>query len=109
MRGRETSICEMYFSQLPLAHPELRDLARNLGMCPDWELNQQPFSFQASTQSTEPHHPGLQRILMERKQWFQLDSNDYFININTHFVVRVFDNFSNSLKNFFVLSPFCFL
>ena len=38
-------------------HPT-RDLAHNPGMCPDWESNQQPFSSQASTQSTEPHQPG---------------------------------------------------
>ena len=25
--------------------------------CPDWELNQQPFSSQAGTESTEPHQP----------------------------------------------------
>ena len=35
------------------------DLACNPGMCPDWELNQQPFGLQASTQSTEPHQPGI--------------------------------------------------
>ena len=35
------------------------DLARNPGMCPDWELNQQPFGSQARVQSTEPHQPGL--------------------------------------------------
>ena len=34
-------------------------LACNPGMCPDWELNQQPFGSQASTQSTEQHQPGL--------------------------------------------------
>ena len=28
-------------------------LARNTGMCPDWELNRQPFGSQASAQSTE--------------------------------------------------------
>ena len=31
------------------------DLARNPGMCPDWESNLRPFGLQASTQSTEPH------------------------------------------------------
>ena len=36
-----------------------RDLARNPGMCPDWELNWQSFGSQASTQSTEPHQPGI--------------------------------------------------
>ena len=39
--------------------PPTGDLACNPGMCPDWELNQQPFGSQASTQSTEPHQPGL--------------------------------------------------
>ena len=34
-------------------------LAHNPGMCPDWESNQQPFGLKASTQSTEPHKPGL--------------------------------------------------
>ena len=34
------------------------DLAHNSGMCPDWELSQQPLSSQAGTQSTEPHQPG---------------------------------------------------
>ena len=35
------------------------DLASNPGMCPEQELNQQPFDLQAGTQSTEPHQPGL--------------------------------------------------
>ena len=34
------------------------DLACNPGLCPDQELNQQPFGSQARTQSTEPHQPG---------------------------------------------------
>ena len=38
--------------------PHTGDLASNPGMCPDWELNQQPFGSQASAQSTEPHQPG---------------------------------------------------
>ena len=44
-----------------LAAPRRRsdeDRTRNPGMCPDWELNCQPFSSQADTQSTEPHQPG---------------------------------------------------
>ena len=36
------------------------DLARNPGMCPDWESNQLPFASQAGTQSTEPHQPKLE-------------------------------------------------
>ena len=43
---------------LPLM-PPTGDLACNLGMCPDWELSQQPFGLQDGTQSTEPHQPGL--------------------------------------------------
>ena len=39
--------------------PPTGDLACNPGMSPDWESNRQPFSSQASTQSTEPHQPGL--------------------------------------------------
>ena len=34
------------------------DLVCNPGMCPDWELNQQPFGPQAGAQSTKPHQPG---------------------------------------------------
>ena len=37
--------------------PPVEDLVLNPGMCPDWELNQQPFGLQAGTQSTEPHQP----------------------------------------------------
>ena len=39
--------------------PPTGDLAHNPGVCPDWELNQQPFGSQARAQSTEPHQPGL--------------------------------------------------
>ena len=39
--------------------PPTGDLTHNPGMCPDWELNQQPSGSQAGTQSTEPHQPGL--------------------------------------------------
>ena len=39
--------------------PPTGDLAHKPGMCPDGELNQQPFGSQAGTQYTEPHQPGL--------------------------------------------------
>ena len=39
--------------------PPAWGLARNPGMCPDWESNQQPFGSQAGAQSSEPHEPGL--------------------------------------------------
>ena len=35
------------------------DLASNPGMCPGWELNQQPFGLQAGAQSADPHQTGL--------------------------------------------------
>ena len=38
--------------------PPTGDLARNQGMCPDWDPNRQPFGLQARTQSPEPHQPG---------------------------------------------------
>ena len=39
--------------------PLTGDLARSLGMCSNWDSNQQPFDVQASIQSTKPHQPGL--------------------------------------------------
>ena len=44
---------------LPLMHATPPNLACYPSMCPDWELNQQPFGSQASAQSTELHQPGL--------------------------------------------------
>ena len=40
-------------------YPGWGELAGNPGMCPDWELDRQPFGLQAHTQPTELHHPGL--------------------------------------------------
>ena len=45
--------------RLSLTAPPTGDLACNPGMCRDWESSQRPFGFQAGTQSTEPHQPGL--------------------------------------------------
>ena len=44
--------------------PDTGDLAHNPGMCHDWESNQQPFGSQAGVQSTEPHEPGREKILL---------------------------------------------
>ena len=52
--------------RLPLAHPQLGELAHNPVMCPDWESNQQPFSPHVSAQSTEPHKPKQQGLFV----WF---------------------------------------
>ena len=47
--------------------PPTRDLAHNLGMHLDWELNPGPFGSQASTQSTEPHQPGPMFLSLKKK------------------------------------------
>ena len=55
--ARETSIgC--------LLHAPRVDLALNLGMYPDWELNRWHFASQAGSQSAEPHQPELSIFLM---------------------------------------------
>ena len=38
--------------------PPTGDLAHTPSMCPDWEVNPQPFVLQAHAQSTELHQPG---------------------------------------------------
>ena len=45
------------------------DLARNPGMCPDWESNWRPFGSQASIQSTEPHQPGHHGQMFWYNSW----------------------------------------
>ena len=55
----ETSVCGC------LLCAPTGDLAGNPDMCPDWELNQRPFSLQAGAQSTEPHQPGLERLVLK--------------------------------------------
>ena len=57
-RGREVERGEKLQRVVASPVPTTRDLARNPGMCPDWELNQRPFGLQAGTQSAEPHQPG---------------------------------------------------
>ena len=48
-------------------------------MSPDWELNQQPFGSQASTQPTKPNQPGVViEILLTI--FPMLDPDDYFYN-----------------------------
>ena len=58
-RGRETSMCGC------LSHVPHRGPSQQPSMCAEWESNQQLFGSQASTQSTDPHQPGLyHRLLM---------------------------------------------
>ena len=52
-RGRETTMCGC------LSSTPCGDLARNSGMCPDWESNWPPFDSWAGAQSTESCQPGL--------------------------------------------------
>ena len=51
---------------LPLPCPPLGDLACNPGLCPDRELNQQPFGSQAGAQSTDTPARAI------RKHFFKL-------------------------------------
>ena len=44
--------------------PPTGDMAHNLGMCPDWESNWQPFGLQAHTQSSELHQPRLGHFIL---------------------------------------------
>ena len=57
-RERNIDVQETYQS-VASCMPPSGDLACNPGTCPDWESKQQPFSLQASAQSTEPHQPQL--------------------------------------------------
>ena len=60
--------------------PPTGDLACNPGMYPDWESNRRPCSSQDSTQSTEPHQPGLILSLycwiLKVMNWFSIMSGD---------------------------------
>ena len=51
-RERNIDVWELHGSVASRV-PPAGDLACSPGMCPDWELNQQPSGLQASTQSTE--------------------------------------------------------
>ena len=53
-RGRETLVCGCL---LPQGDPAPQACAL------DWELNQQPFGYQTSTKSTEPHQPGHEALM----------------------------------------------
>ena len=57
--GREKETGEKHQCVVASHTAPAEDLARNPGMCPDWESNWRPFGSQASTRSTEPHQPGL--------------------------------------------------
>ena len=51
------------------------DWTRNPGVCPDWEVNRQTFSFEGNTQPTEPHWLGQSSYL------FTKNNLRYFLDI----------------------------
>ena len=61
-RERNINVREIHGS-VASSTPPTGDLACNPDTYPNWELNWQPFSSQASVQSTEPHQPGLNLFL----------------------------------------------
>ena len=75
-RGREGEKHRCVRDQLSLMPPS-GDLARNPGMCPDWESNQRPVSVQAGTQSIEPHQPGHLRGYFNHVQLTHLLQEDH--------------------------------
>ena len=52
--------------------PPTRGLDCNPGMCPDWELNWQPFGSQAHAQSAELHQPGPYVFILKSKSTQEL-------------------------------------
>ena len=72
---------------LPFTHPHpyTRDLAHTPGMCPDWELNPQPFGSQAHAQSTEPPQLGQvffhNTIVQSHNQNIKIDTGKVFVQV----------------------------
>ena len=66
-----------------LAPPPTGDLACNPGMCPDWELNQWLLGLETSTQSTEPHQPGLMQFqfLKNYLEYFFYEAHTWFLEL----------------------------
>ena len=59
--------------------PPTGDLVCNPGIWPDWELNPGPFGLHASTQSTEPHQPGLKLLFFQASPVSLVTTTDYYI------------------------------
>ena len=62
-RGRKTPMCGC------LSRAPTGDLACHPAMCPDWELNQRPLASRASIQSTEPHQPGQEFLIVHLRRY----------------------------------------
>ena len=63
-KGRDKSVGCLLLTSNCL--PPIENLARNLGLYPDWELNQWPFGWRHEAQPTEPHQSGLNYILIKQ-------------------------------------------
>ena len=74
--------------------PPTGDLACNPGMCPDWELTRLSFGSQAATQSTEPHQPGPNSILMD---WSSFCLMDMFCSLQLYLCFFFFSSFLRAL------------
>ena len=62
-RERNIDVQEKYWFVASCTSPT-GDSACNPGMFPDWELNWWLFGLQAGTQSSEPHQPGHQLVIL---------------------------------------------
>ena len=63
-RGREKQRERNINVWLPLTCPLLGTWPATQARALDWESNQWPFNSQAGAQSTEPHQPGLNTIII---------------------------------------------
>ena len=61
-KKRERNIDVRNIHQLNLVHAPTGEQTCNLGMCPDWESNQRPFTFWDDPKLTEPHGSGLELL-----------------------------------------------
>ena len=79
-KERERNIDVREKHQLVASHTlPTRVLAHNLGICLDWESNQQPLGSQASTQSTEPYQPRLTSLTFSLNMDTQISWEDNLI------------------------------
>ena len=60
-------MCERHIDWLPLTHPQLGSWPITPGMCPDGELNWQPFDSQACTQPTR-------QVVVNLESWTKITS-----------------------------------
>lgn len=69
-------------------------LVCNPGLCPEWEQNRRAFGSQVSTQSPEPHQPGLftlisnesKSVKIQQQQYISIKSQNTFNNKNASLI-----------------------